>query len=136
MQTLKPSYYKLQINLLDKREGSVHTYDSYIRVYSEKEPFREKEEALETDWLDYHYKKYDTLHIIGFQNSKSKITGLYITNYGRVDESLYTILYDSRAAELSAVLLEICKNAKETCFEVVFDDGKRETLTIVNPYLQ
>lgn len=136
MQTLKPSYYRLQVEFTGQSEGAILARDIHIRVYSEMEPFIENEYALETNYLDYHYEKYNTLHITICANTKYRIKGLHMVNYGQVDQNLYHILYDGRAAELSADLLELCKNSKETFFEVEFDDGRRERLTIANPYLQ
>ena len=136
MQTLKPSYYRLEVELINKSTDIPRMAEIHIRVYSEREPFVENEFALETNWLDYNYEQYDTLHIILCENTKAKITGLHMVNYGLVDSSQYNILYDGRAAELSANLLEACKNTKEILFEVELDDGSRERLTIVNPYLQ
>lgn len=134
MQTLNPSYYRLRMELIDRKNGARCTHDMHIRVFSQKDTFVENEFSLETNYLDYHYEQYDTLHIILCPNTRHKITGLYIVNHGVVDPSQYQILYDGRAMELSESLLEQCKNAKETIFEVEFDNGKRERLTIANPY--
>ena len=135
MQTLKPSYYRLRMELLDRKIGAARTHDMHIRVFSPKDTFVENEFSLETNYLDYHYEQYDRLHIILCPNTRHKITGLYMVNHGVVDPNLYQILYDGRAMELSASLLEQCKNSKEVLFEVEFDNGKRERLTIANPYL-
>jgi len=136
MQTLKPSYYRLRVELLDSQNGMARMHDTHIRVFSARDTFVENEFLLETNYLDYHYEQYDTLHIIICPNTRHKITGLYMVNHGVVDTNLYQILYDGRAMELSASLLEQCKNSKEVLFEVEFDNGKRERLTIANPYLQ
>lgn len=136
MQTLKPSYYSLNVEFLDKKTGTMNMHNIHIRVYSETEPFVENQYALATNYLDYQYEKYDTLHIIVCSNTKYRITGLHLVNGGSVGPNLYRILYDGRAAELSVELLEQCKNAKETLFEVEFDNGRRERLIIANPYLQ
>ena len=135
MQTLKPSYYKLRIELVDKDD--VHSIrEIHIRVFSKKDTFVENEYSLETNYLDYHYETYDKLHIIVCSNTKFRIAGLHLVNIGPIDANLYHILYDGRAAELSADLLEQCKNTKEILFEVEFDNGKRERLIIANPYLE
>lgn len=136
MQTLKPSYYKLRVELIDTTEGSRRSHETHIRVFSERDTFIENEYSLETNYLDYHYENYDVLHIILCANTKAKITGLHMVNVGPINQELYQILYDGRAAELSESLLEYCKNSKETLFEVEFDNGNRERLTIANPYLQ
>ncbi len=136
MQTLKPSYYRLSVELLDKKEDAMRSYNTHIRVFSERDTFVENEFSLETNYLDYNYERYDVLHIILCPNTRYKITGLHMVNNGPIDSNLYHILYDGRAAELSASLLEQCKNSKEILFEVEFDNGKRERLTIANPYLR
>lgn len=136
MQTLNPSCYRLRVEFRDKGTGLTRTHETNIRVYSEKDTFIENEFSLETNYLDYNYEQYDMLHIILCPNTRYRITGLHMVNYGPVDQKLYHILYDGRAAELSADLLEQCKNSKETLFEVEFDNGRRERLIIANPYLQ
>jgi len=136
MQTLKPSYYSLYVKLSGGSTELGNAFGTYIRVYSETEPFRESQYGLAGNRLDYYYELHDTLHLVLRPSSKARITGLYLNNYGAVELDQYRIIYDGRAAELSTTLLEQCKNQKETLFEVEFDDGERETLTIVNPYLQ
>lgn len=136
MQTLKPSYYSLRVKLSGGSPELGNVFGTYIRIYSEEEPFRESRYGLAGNRLDYYYELHDTLHLILRPSSKARITGLYLINYGAVEPDQYRILYDGRAAELSATLLEQCKNQKVTLFEVEFDNGERETLTVVNPYLQ
>jgi len=136
MQMLKPSYYRLRLELIDSQNNMRRTHDMHIRVFSEKDAFIENEFSLETNYLDYHYEQYDTLHIILCPNTRFRVIGLHQMNVGSIDPSQYQILYDGRAMELSASLLEQCKNTKEIFFEVEFDNGKRERLTIANPYLQ
>lgn len=136
MQTLQPSYYKLEMLLLDQTSKGERGYSVCINVISEKESFVENEYMLETNYLDYNYEQYDRLHIIVCTNTKYKIKRIHLVNYGPIDPENYQILYDGRAAELSAVLLEQCKNASETLFEVEFNNGERERLIIANPYLR
>lgn len=130
MQTLEASCYELCVGFKD---SSITTY---IRVYSENEPLREDEFVLKTNWISYCYEQYDTLHIIVSPNTRAKIVGFYTEKGILVEPDEYRILYDGKVAELSSSLLEQCKNQKETLFEVEFDNGKREKLTIENPYLQ
>ena len=136
MQSLKPSYYKLQIKLFDESDNGIHTQESHIRVFSAKDTFVENEYSLETNYLDYHYEQYDVLHVILCPNTKFRISGLHLVNVGPIDPSQYQILYGGRAMELSVSLLEQSKNTKELLFEVEFDNGKRERLIIANPYLR
>lgn len=136
MQTLKPSYYRLQVRFINESDGGIHIRDTHIRVFSEKDAFVENEYSLETNYLDYHYEQYDVLHVILCPNTKYRITGLHLVNVGPIDPSQYQILYDGRAMELSASLLEQSKNTKELLFEVEFDNGKKERLIIANPYLR
>ena len=134
MQTLQPSYYRLQVRFVDQA-GAISSREIHLRVFPESDAFVENEYALETNYLDYHYEQYDTLHIVVCTNTKFRITGLHLVNVGPIDPSQYQILYDGRAAELSARLLEQSKNIKELLLEVEFDNGKRERLIIANPYL-
>ena len=136
MQTLKPSYYRLQVRFVDENGMIVHMRESHIGVFSENETFVENEYSLETNYLDYNYKQYDVLHVILCPNTKYRITGLHMVNVGPIDPSQYQILYDGRALELSASVLEKSKHTQELLFEVEFDNGKRERLVIANPYLR
>ena len=136
MHTLKNSYYELRLRVCDDENviSSDHTVN--VGVYPEGTAFTERWYSLQTNMMEYYYEKHDTMHNALHPNTTVRITGLYLGRFVQVPPEQYTILYDGKGIELSAGLLEQCKYQQETVFEVEYDDGRRDRVTVLNPYLQ
>ncbi len=130
MNQLQSTYYRLKLGLLGY--GSMECL-MCIRVHSPEDPFVEGD-TLQGNYLDYYYENHDKLHVVLRSETKTKIVGLNFSMESQVPEDQYCILYDGRALELSAELLEQCKNDGSTIFYVVLDNGSKEKVTINNPY--
>jgi len=135
MQGLPDSYYELNLRISDA-ETVIADYGVTIRVYPQETDFIEGAYALQTNRMEYYYEKYDTMHNGVRSNTTVRITGLYLGRFVKVPSEQYRILYDGKGIEWSSELLEQCKYQPEIVFEVEFDDGRREEVTVVNPYLQ
>lgn len=136
MQMLKNSYYQLRLGIADEEEIISTDYSMHIRVYPEGTDFLERWYALQTNRMEYYYVKHDTMHNALHPNTTVRITGLYLGRFVEVPVEQYRILYDGKGIEFSATLLELCKTQKETIFEVEYDNGRRDEVTVINPYLQ
>lgn len=130
MNQLQSTYYRLKLGLLG--DSSMECL-MCIRVHSPEDPFVEGD-TLQGNYLDYYYENHDKLHVVLRSETKAKIVSLNFSKGSQVPEDQYCILYDGRALELSAELLEQCKNQSKTIFYVVLDNGVKERLTIANPY--
>ncbi|MBP3568020.1 MAG: serine/threonine protein kinase [Lachnospiraceae bacterium] len=134
MQKLRSTYYKIHIEYTMGEESV--SMGTYIRVYAAEEPFSEGQYALQGNYLDYYYEEYGILHAVLRMDATVKISAVYVNRDMEVPKEQYKLLYDGKAIELSAELLEQCKSKEKTEFEIEFDNGKREVLTVANPYLQ
>lgn len=136
MQTLENTYYMLNVRFTKKKGRGETGFNGYWKICPPENSFTEGNVYLMNDILDYGYKEYDVLHLVLASDTRKKITGLYQKNSERIPEEQYKILYDGRALELSAELLEPCKNQVKTMFYVEFETGEKELLTVENPYLK
>ena len=135
MQNLRGSCYRLRVTFSSKGERTIGE-EHFWRVCPEESPFEQHGLSLMNDVLDYCYKDSEILHLVLTSDTKAKISGVYLPYIDKVPEEQYKILYDGRALELSKEMLEICRDQVKVCFWVGFEDGRKEILTIENPYLR
>lgn len=131
LQSLQNAYYRMEV--ASEGDRSV-TMGIYLRVHSPEEKFVEGEQAIQSNYLDYEYERYEKLHVVLRCDTKAKIVGLNSSPIEAVPPEQYRILCDGRVLELSPELLERCKNYGALIFYVVLDNGVKEKLTINNPY--
>ena len=136
MQSLRSTYYHIQVEYVVKGMEGTAGLVTHLRIYPPEELFVEGDFPLQGNYMEYCYEEYETLHATVCPDTKARITGLCVGMVTQAPPEQYRILYDGRGIELSGELLEQCKNQQETVFNVVFDDGRKEELTIANPYVR
>lgn len=135
LQTLQSTYYRLQVEFVGT-ETDTMMFEHHFRVYASDDAFEEGPYVLAGNYLDYCYEVAKNLHTVLRLDNQVKIQAVYMENGEAVSAEQYRILFDGKGIELTEAMLEVCKNRKETRFIIEFDDGRREILTIANPYLQ
>lgn len=135
LQTLQSTYYQIRLEFIEKGGGDICIED-HFRVYSSEEPFYEGAYVLYGNYLDYYYEVNEKLHAVLRIDNHVKICAVYTEKKVRFPAEQYRILFDGKGIEFSEELLEPCKNQKKTRIIIEFDDGRKEILTIANPYLK
>lgn len=130
---LENSCYELDVRYDNTGNIPIRGMSVQLRVHALEESFMESGIWLANNYLDYWYGEHEQLHTVVTNDTTARITGLLLDG-SAVTKDLYRILYDGRGMELSSELLESCKSQVETVFWVLFSNGKKESLTIVNPY--
>ena len=135
LQTLQSTYYRIRLEFIEQGGGDICIED-HFRVYSSEEPFYEGAYVLYGNYLDYYYEVNEKLHAVLRIDNHVKICAVYTEKKVRFPAEQYRILFDGKGIEFSEELLEPCKNQKKTRIIIEFDDGRKEILTIANPYLK
>jgi hypothetical protein len=135
LQTLQSTYYHLQEEFVGG-ETDTMMFEHHFRVYASDDAFEEGPYVLAGNYLDYCYEEAKKLHTVLRTDNQVKIQAVYMESGEAISTEQYRILFDGKGIELTEAMLEVCKNRKETRFIIEFDDGRREILTIANPYLQ
>ena len=135
LQTLQSTYYRIRLEFIEHGGGDICIAD-HFRVYSSEEPFYESAYVLYGNYLDYYYEVNEKLHAVLRIDNHVKICAVYTEKKVRFPAEQYRILFDGKGIEFSEELLEPCKNQKKTRIIIEFDDGRKEILTIANPYLK
>lgn len=139
IQSLKDTYYRLEIDY--GRPGKNYTGGWYFLIHPETESAVFDEAALTGNYLEYEYEDMGPMHLVTRNGCPKKFLGLQLNEayvWSReegqvVEESLYEISPDGTVMILSReMLMYYMKHALENKvkFEVYFDDGTSEILTI------
>lgn len=131
LDVLGEYYYEMKV-IGYYESGQLVDFNMVCKVNPEEENPEWKLHIKSTDLL-YDDTKHETLHVIMQHASERKIVGLCVGRVIEVDRSLYTILYDGKAMELSKELLSRYLGEESVDFYVVLDDGTKERVTIEFP---
>lgn len=129
MDGLADGFYQIVIRMKFEREQGIREHSVYVYV-AESDEFEWVDGCVENTYLEYRGEKGVTLHSVVRNDCEERIVAVQWEGGARMDASLYSILYDGRAVEYSALLLEQYVENGRLVTWLELSDGTREKVVI------
>ncbi len=129
MDGLADGFYQVVIRMKFEGEQGIREHSVYVYV-AESDEFEGLDNCVENDYLEYRGEKGVTLHSVVRNDCEERIVAAQWEGGEQMDDSLYSILYDGRAVEYSALLLDQYVENGRLVIWLELSDGTREKVVI------
>lgn len=128
MNNIEDGYYRIA-PVLKNADGSKRESNCVLYV-SEEDQLKEPDQWIQNTSYELGGGKKEKIHFVVSNDSYNKIAFIYDGDRNELDPSMYRIIQDGRAIEISKELVESMSEGEEWLYCLVGSDGREQWVTI------
>lgn len=128
MNSIKNGYYRIGVL---KRDSEGYEFQVSTDLYvSDSDQLQEPEDWIQNSSFETCGDTIDKFHMVVRNDSYNRIVALYDVDGKMIDQSLYRIVQDQRAIEISGELINDLAEGETRVFYIVGSDGRKQLFAV------